>query len=216
MPDPRSSQPPASRAGLVAFAALLGVAAAASACSGSGGTGTAVAVSPATAAPSASPTATPHPSASPSAAASPTATPTGRPTASPTAVPTSSPTAVPTASPTAVPTASPTAVPTPTATPTPPPVDLQPSSLSFLATGSSAAQTFDATESGFSGSFTASTPAAGTANSCSGIATIAPTSSAKTFTVTPVSHGHCTFSVSDGRQSSIETIDVSTTTVGGS
>ncbi len=95
-------------------------------------------------------------------------------------------------------------------------LSLAPSSLSFLATGTGAAQTFTAGETGFSGSFTVTTASAGSPSSCSGVATVAPSSGSGAFTVTPQSNGHCTFAVSDGSQTTTEAIDVTTTSVGGS
>ena len=106
--------------------------------------------------------------------------------------------------------------PTPSPVPTASPLALTPSSLSFTATGAAAAMTFTVSERGFSGSFSVTTAMAGSQNSCSGIATVAPSSGSGTFTVTPQSNGHCIFTVSDGTQSAPETIDVTTTTVGGS
>ncbi|HEX3466742.1 MAG TPA: hypothetical protein VHT05_01425, partial [Candidatus Elarobacter sp.] len=93
---------------------------------------------------------------------------------------------------------------------------LKPASLSFIATGAANAMPFTAGETGYTGTFSVTTPATGTTNSCSGIATVSPAAGSGSFTVTPVSNGHCIFSVSDGTKSATETIDVTTTTVGGS
>ena len=119
----------------------------------------------------------------------------------------------PTASPTPVVTASPT--PVVTASPGPGTISLAPNPLNFATTGAAAAQTFTASETGFSGTYSATTAAAGTAGSCSGIATISPTSGSGTFTVTPVAAGGCVFTVSDGTHTAPETINITTTTVGG-
>ena len=119
-------------------------------------------------------------------------------------------------------TASTVTVPAPTATPSPSPsppagdADLDAAELVVPDHGRGSAQTFTASEAGFSGSFTATTAPAGTANSCSGIATISPASGSGSFSVTPVANGHCTFTISDGTRSATETIDVTTTTAGGS
>lgn len=120
--------------------------------------------------------------------------------------------------PTVTPSPTPTPTPTPTATATPvsAAIVLKPASLSFTATGAANALPFTASETGFTGTFTVTTPATGTANSCNGIATVAPASGTGAFTVTAAGNGHCTFSVSDGTTSATETIDVTTTTVGGS
>lgn len=114
------------------------------------------------------------------------------------------------------PTPSPSPSPTASPTPTPGAVVLAPNALAFTAVGASNAQSTTASESNYSGTFTAATAAAGQPNSCSGIATISP-ASGTTFSVTPVAAGHCTFTVSGGgTQSATLTIDVTTTTVGGS
>lgn len=140
-----------------------------------------------------------------------TPTPTATPTATPT--PTPAPTATPT--PTPVPTATPTPTPVPTATPTPTPVPasivLTPSSLSFTATGSGANQTFTASETGFTGSFTTGACVSGSTT----IATAVAGPNANQFTVTPVAAGSCSLPVSDGTKTANVSITVTTTTVGG-
>lgn len=80
----------------------------------------------------------------------------------------------------------------PIATPTPIPIILNPTSLAFTVAGASA--TFNASESGYAGTFTASS------TNCSGIATFAPASGqgpAVTFTVTSVAAGQCLIKVVD-------------------
>jgi hypothetical protein len=67
------------------------------------------------------------------------------------------------------------------------PVDVQPSSLTFVAVGSGAAQDVAVTQSGFSGTFAES-------DTCSGIATVAEQSNAggsASYKVTPVANGTC-------------------------
>ena len=108
--------------------------------------------------------------------------------------------------------------PTPSPSPIPMPgaVVLAPNALAFTAVGAANAQSTTASESNYSGTFTAATAAAGQPNSCSGIATISP-ASGTTFSVTPVAAGHCTFTLTGGgTQSATLTIDVTTTNVGGS
>jgi hypothetical protein len=95
------------------------------------------------------------------------------------------------------------------------PVVLNPSSLNFLATGANYTQTTTASQTGFSGTFTTSTPPAGQPNSCSGIATIAP-QSPPVFAITPVGAGSCYFTFTGGGgQTANLTVGVTTTTVGG-
>jgi len=65
-----------------------------------------------------------------------------------------------------------------------------PNSFSFLATGAAYASALTVSESGYSGSFVA-------ASANTGIATVAPGSAARTFTVTPVNAGNTTVRVSD-------------------
>ena len=129
-----------------------------------------------------------------------------------------SPTAAPTgaATPTATPTPTPTPSPTPSPSSSPGVLTLSTSGLTVTATGATNAQTFTASDPGFTGSFAASTPAAGLTNSCSGIATIAPATGSGAFSVTPQSNGHCIFSITAGPQTASLTVDVTTTTVGGS
>jgi hypothetical protein len=125
-----------------------------------------------------------------------------------------SPSATPTIAPTATP---PTATPSPAASPSPAPgaVLLSVPNLAFTATGAASAQTFAASQANGSGTFTASTAATGS-GSCTGIATIAPTTGSS-FTVTPLAAGACTFTIAgDGGQSAALTIDVTSTTLGGS
>jgi len=140
-----------------------------------------------------------------------TPTPTPAPTASPTPAPTASPTPAPTASPspTPAPTFSPTPSPTPSPSPAPGGVNLSPSTLNFITTGSSAAQSTNASETGYAGNFTASS------SNCSGIATIAPATSTSAFSVTPVNNGTCSFTVS-GAPGRSGTLSVTVTLTGGS
>jgi hypothetical protein len=64
--------------------------------------------------------------------------------------------------------------------------------------------------------FTATTASAGQTHSCSAIATASPSGGA-TFTVTPVAIGHCTYTIAGANaMSATLTIDVTTTSVGGS
>lgn len=95
------------------------------------------------------------------------------------------------------------------ATPAPETVTLAPSTLAFTATGSSNAQTVSASQTNYTGGFTAAT------TTCNGIATIA-SASATSFTVTPVAAGSCTFTITGGSgESGTLTIGVTTTSVGG-
>jgi hypothetical protein len=128
------------------------------------------------------------------------------------------PTATRTVAPTVAPTVTPTVTPAATATPVPTPgaVVLAGQNVSFTAAGSAYAQSVTATQANYIGSFAASTPPAGQTGSCSGIASISQTNAAK-FSVTPVAAGHCVFSIAGGGgESAPLTIDVTTTTVGGS
>jgi len=95
------------------------------------------------------------------------------------------------ASPMPTPTAVATA--TPTATPTPNALVVSQASLTFTSTGSSATQTVTASEVNFTGTLSET-------DTCSGVATVSPTSSASPFvaTVTPVAAGNCTITFSDG------------------
>ncbi|MBV9408962.1 MAG: hypothetical protein JO164_09060, partial [Candidatus Eremiobacteraeota bacterium] len=71
-------------------------------------------------------------------------------------------------------------------------------------------------QANYGGTFTSSTAASGQPNSCATIATISP-ATGTTFTVTPVAAGHCTFTIAGGGGNSATlTIDVTTTSVGGS
>jgi hypothetical protein len=90
------------------------------------------------------------------------------------------------------------------------PLVLSTQSLSFLATGASAAQSLIVSEAGYSGAFSATTI------TCQGIASIAA-QPAGAFLVTPIAAGSCTFVLSDSQgQSKNLTIFVTTTSVGGS
>lgn len=107
--------------------------------------------------------------------------------------------------------------PTPIPTPAPGAVLLSVSAMSFVGTGSANAQALTVSETNYSGTFTVTTAASGQPNSCSGIATVSPISGTGPFTVTPTGVGHCVSSVSGGNgQTAALTIDVSTTTLGGS
>ena len=87
---------------------------------------------------------------------------------------------------------------------------LSATSLSFTEAGASDAQTVTVTQVNYSGAFTPAT------TTCSGIATISPTSGTS-FTVTPVAAGSCTFTIAGGGgQSATLSVGVTTTTVGGS
>lgn len=88
-------------------------------------------------------------------------------------------------------------------------IALSPSSLSFTAIGAASAQTIAVNQPNYGGGFIAAT------TTCNGIASISQSSSTS-FTVTPLSPGHCTFSIAGSdKQSATLTIDVTTTTVGG-
>jgi hypothetical protein len=82
-----------------------------------------------------------------------------------------------------------THAPTPTPTPGPGVVSVNPGTLNFITTESSATQQTTVSESGYGGSFTAST------TTCTGIATISPATSSGSFTVTPQGNGTCTFTI---------------------
>ncbi|HEX3468207.1 MAG TPA: pilus assembly protein N-terminal domain-containing protein [Candidatus Elarobacter sp.] len=164
------------------FGSLV-LAAVLAACSGSGGTAQTTPGPTQSATPSPSPT--PVSTAMPTATATPTATSTATPTATP------RPTATPTATPR--PTATPTLTPSPTATPTASPVPVvvaSPSTLVFSNAGAQYAQTFNVSEANYSGSFTAS-------GNDPSIATVAPSMSTRTFTVTAVGNGQTTITVTD-------------------
>jgi hypothetical protein len=146
----------------------------------------------------------------------PTATPVATPTpvVTPTPVATATPTPVATATPTPVVTATPTPIVSATPTPVAGGVVIAPSSLSLLGTGAANAQSVTVSQSNYGGAFTFSTAAAGSANSCSGIASEA--GSGPVYTITPDGNGHCTFVVAGGGgQTSTLTIDVTVSTVGG-
>jgi hypothetical protein len=98
---------------------------------------------------------------------------------------------------------------TPTPTPAPGVVVLTHATLGFTATGAAFAQTSTASQSNYSGTFTAST------TTCAGIATISA-SSGTTFTVTPLAPGSCSFTIAGGNgQSTTLAVGVTTTSVGG-
>jgi|GEM_PF-3412419 len=107
------------------------------------------------------------------------------------------------------PSPSPTTAPTPT--PTPAPLAVSPASLSFTASGASYAQTFAASESGYTGAFTETD----TCNPGTAIATVSAASGpgpTATFTVTPQSAGSCVVTVHDTNgQTSTVTIGVTIT-----
>jgi hypothetical protein len=113
------------------------------------------------------------------------------------------PTPAATSTPTPSPSQSPSPSPSPAATPAGA-IVLSPSSLAFVAAGSANAQTFAASETGYSGAFTES-------DTCPSIATIAQTSA--TFTVTPVAAGSCIVTVADSHQQK-STVTISVTTSG--
>ena len=100
--------------------------------------------------------------------------------------------------------ATPTASPTPTA---PPPgvLSANPTTLSFYTTGASAAQTVLVQQTNFSGTLSET-------DTCSGIVTVSPTSSASPYsaTVTPVAAGTCTITFSDGTQTAPVAVTVTT------
>jgi hypothetical protein len=154
-----------------------------------------------------------YPTPTPTPTVSPTPNSTVAPTPSPSPTPTRSPT--PSPSPTPAPTASP--IPTPTPSPTPGTVLLSTSMLSFNGIGSASSQQFTVSETNYTGTFTVTTAAAGQTNSCSGIATVSPTSGASPFTVTPTGSGQCVFIVAGGSgQTAPLAIGITITTVGGS
>jgi hypothetical protein len=86
----------------------------------------------------------------------------------------------------------------------------------LLGTGASFAQNVVVSQPNFSGTFVFTTPANGTTDSCSAIASAAQTSTPGTFAITPMAAGHCTFTVTggDGATNTL-TIDVTSSTVGG-
>jgi hypothetical protein len=109
---------------------------------------------------------------------------------------------LPTETATAAPTASPSAV------------VLSPSTLSFAAIGSAYAQTVTASQSNYGGAFSVS------GTTCTGYATITATSGTQ-FTITPTasrtSGTPCMVTIAGGSgQSAALTINITTTTVGGS
>jgi hypothetical protein len=113
----------------------------------------------------------------------------------------------------------PTIAPSPTPTPTaaaPGSVVLNPSSVSLLGVGSAFAMNVNVTQTGNANAFTFTTPAAGSPDSCSTIASETQLPSNGAFSITPLGVGHCTFTVSgENGQSAILTVDVTSSTVGG-
>lgn len=109
------------------------------------------------------------------------------PSPSPSPAPSATPRPVATPIPTPTPTPRPAVTPVPTPTPSRL-IVVAPSQLSFLGTGSAHAVAVQASEAGYSGSFTAS--------GCGGIATVAARSAAE-FTVTPIAAGTCSARISD-------------------
>jgi hypothetical protein len=106
--------------------------------------------------------------------------------------------------------ASPSAI--PSASPTAGQVVLTPSSLAFITTGASAAQTVNVMQTNFDGAFSVSTAAP---QSCSGIVTVSA-ASATSLLVTPVAAGQCVETITGGGGVSAPlTITVTTTSVGG-
>jgi hypothetical protein len=79
------------------------------------------------------------------------------------------------------------------------------SSLSFSATGPSAAQTLTISEPGYSGGFTAS--------GCSGVATISAGTQQGSFVITPIAAGSCSISILNASGATLEQIPVVVTTV---
>ena len=143
---------------------------------------------------------TSSPTPSPTPGGTPTPTPGGTPTPTPTPTPggTPTPTSAPTATPTPVPTATPTATPAPTPTPASP-IGITPYRLNFYGAGNAYSQTFNVSESGYSGTFTESDTCNGT------IATLSPTSAggpSAAFTVTPQGAGNCTLTIKDSNGNS--------------
>jgi chitinase len=127
----------------------------------------------------------------------------------PTPVPTNTPTPVPTNTPTPTPTNTPT--PSPTPTPVPAPIGATGTTVSLTAAGKTAQ--FQVTESGYSGTFTLSNGSP----SCSGIATVSPSSGtgpSTLFTVTAVAAGACVVVVSDDHGGSVSVQITVTTTTG--
>ena len=81
---------------------------------------------------------------------------------------------------------------------------VSPASLAFDGVGSSNARTVAVSQAGYGGAFAASSA------TCSGVATISP-STGRSFSVTPVGAGRCTF-VFTGEDGSEVTLDVGVTT----
>jgi hypothetical protein len=101
--------------------------------------------------------------------------------------------------------------PSPTATPTPNPLAANPVSLSFSATGATAAQTIAVSETSYSGAFDEG-------DTCAGIASVTPSSASgpkANFTVTPSAAGSCTVTIKDANgQHSATSVNVTTTSFG--
>jgi hypothetical protein len=100
-----------------------------------------------------------------------------------------------------------------TSTPAPTPsaaLAAAPTALTFTQAGAGAAETFAASETGYTGTFKES-------DTCSGIATVAvagsPAGPSATFSVTPQSGGSCTITVSD-TYAQKATVAISITTSG--
>lgn len=95
----------------------------------------------------------------------------------------------------------------PTPVPTPGALSVTPASLTFLTTGSSAAQNVTVSEPNYAGAITVT--------QCGASATVAVAGS--TVTVTPVAPGACTFTVSGASSVAAQTVNVSVTatTAGG-
>jgi len=100
----------------------------------------------------------------------------------------------------------------PSASPSAGQVVVTPSSLAFITTGASAAQTVNVMQTNFDGAFSVSTAAP---QSCSGIVTVSA-ASATSLLVTPVAAGQCVETITGGGGVSAPlTITVTTTSVGG-
>jgi len=101
--------------------------------------------------------------------------------------------------------------PSPSPSPTPAPLAVSPAGLSFTASGASYAQTFAASEPGYTGAFTETD----TCNPGTAIATVSAASGpgpTANFTVTPQSAGSCTITVHDTNgQTSTVTVGVTIT-----
>lgn len=114
-----------------------------------------------------------------------------------------------------LPAPTPTPTPAPTATPARGPVAVSPGSLTFANTGNNCgptgttpcAQTFSASETGYAGTFTAS-------SGNTSVATVIAGPGANVFTVTPVGAGNTTVTVTDATmQNATVMITVTTTPI---